>query len=223
VILKTLFGNSRRSAIPAGRLPTLHSFVEVWVGGRSMRRVPVEELSGERITVREALGKVGERGHFVYENVNGKFRFSSAIIQVRDGFTHFAMPQRIETIGSVEAQKRSSLRLETIVPGLWRMAPGGQGVGEFMKGTIRDISRGGCAITTQRQCRVGQWLEIKAALGEGSAETALLGEIVRIDPIPASGKFSHALHFHGLTAQNERTIVEFINRKQAVLRSRGLA
>jgi c-di-GMP-binding flagellar brake protein YcgR len=103
------------------------------------------------------------------------------------------------------------------------MAPGGMGVGEFMKGSIRDISRGGCAIIVDRQCKVGQWLEVKMTLRADSPPVTVLGEIVRCEQIPTSGKFSHGLRFHGVSAEEDRTILDFINRRQAELRSRGLA
>ncbi len=221
MILKSLFGGSARKAIPHDRLPALHAFVDVAVMGRPMRTVSVEELGPKHIAVAQIVGRAGERGAFVYQNAGGKFRFSANILHVKNGMTFFEQPAKVEAIGGT--QKRSSVRLDTLVSGFWRMAPGGQGVGEFMKGSIRDISRGGCAIITERQCKVGQWLEIRMSLRTQDPEVAVLGEIVRVEQIPTSGKFSHGLRFHGLTPEAERAILEFINRKQAELRSRGLA
>jgi hypothetical protein len=97
------------------------------------------------------------------------------------------------------------------------------GVGEFMKGSIRDISRGGCAIIVDRQCKVGQWLEVKMSLRSDAPPLTVLGEIMRCEQVPTSGKFSHGLRFQGLTPEEDHVILEFINRKQADLRSRGLA
>jgi hypothetical protein len=41
--------------------------------------------------------------------------------------------------------------------------------------------------------------------------------------VPTSGKHSHGLRFQGVTPDEDRAILEFINKKQADLRSRGLA
>jgi c-di-GMP-binding flagellar brake protein YcgR len=51
----------------------------------------------------------------------------------------------------------------------------------------------------------------------------LLGEVMRHDHIPTSGKHSHGLRFQGVRPEEEQAIVDFINKKQADLRSRGLA
>jgi c-di-GMP-binding flagellar brake protein YcgR len=224
LIFKTLFGGSaKKTALPEEKLPVLHSFVDVSVAGRPMRSVSVEEAGPARIVVGSVVGRAGERGTFVYQNPNGKFRFGSRIAEVRDGMTGFEMPERIESLGGGSAQKRSSVRLDTLLAGTWRMAPSGKGVGEFMKGSIRDISRGGCAIILDRQCKTGQWLEVRMSLKNDMPPLTVLGEIVRCEQVPTSGKFSHGLRFQGLTAEEDRTIREFIQRKQAELRSRGLA
>ncbi len=188
-----------------------------------MRCVSVEELGRKYIAVGEVVGRVGERASFVYQNPMGRFRFGATIAEVRDGMTYFERPGKVESLGAAGDQKRSTVRLDTLVAGMWRMAPGGKGVGEFMKGSIRDISRGGCAIIVERQCRVGQWLEIKMALKNDAPALTLVGEIVRCEQVPASGKFSHGLRFHGLSPDEDHAILEFINRKQTQLRNRGLA
>ena len=224
MIFKTLFkGSAKKPAVPEEKLPVQHAFVDVSVGGRPMRSVSVEEVGPKHIVVGAVVGRAGERGAFVYQNPNGKFRFGASIAQVRDGMTCFEMPEKVEALAGGPTQKRSSVRLDTLLTGTWRMAPGGKGVGEFMKGSIRDISRGGCAIIIDRQCKVGQWLEVRMSLKNDMPPLTVLGEIVRCEQVPTSGKFSHGLRFQGLTADEDRTIREFIQRKQAELRSRGLA
>lgn len=223
MIFKSLFkGNAKKAPVPEEKLPVLHSFVDVSVAGRAMRSVSVEQTGPDRIAVGSVLGRAGERGVFIYQNANGKFRFGASIAEVRDGMTYFGLPERIETLGG-GAQKRSSVRLDTLVAGMWRMAPGGKGVGEFMKGSIRDISRGGCAIIVDRQCQVGQFLEVRMSLKNDAPPLTVVGAIVRCEQIPTSGKFSHGLRFQGLTSEEDGCIREFIQRKQAELRSRGLA
>lgn len=223
MIFKSLFRGSGKKTVPEDKLPPLHSFVDVTVGGRAARSVSVEEAGPARIVVGDVVGRKGERAVFVYQNANGKFRFPVSIIEVRGGMTYFDMPQKIESLGGGGKQKRSSVRLDTLLSGHWRMAPGGKGVGEFMRGSIRDISRGGCAIITDRLCKVGQTLEVRMTLNSSAPPITLLGEVMRAEQVPTSGKFSHGLRFHGLTPVEDRAILDFINRRTAELRSRGLA
>ncbi|MFN2449709.1 MAG: PilZ domain-containing protein [Candidatus Baltobacteraceae bacterium] len=193
------------------------------VTGRASRSVSVEQAGPKFIVVGEALGRAGERGAFVYQTPAGRFRFGATIVRVEGGMTYFQMPTRVESLAGGGAQKRSSVRLDTLVAGQWRMAPGGQGVGVFMKGSIRDISRGGCALIMDRSCKVGQWLEVTIALRSDAPAIAALAEIVRVEQVPASGKFSHGLRFHGLQPAEDHAILDYINKKTAELRSRGLA
>lgn len=187
-----------------------------------MRSVSVEDVAAKTIVVGDVLGRAGERAAFVYQNAMGRFRFSTSIVLVKDGMTHFQMPQRIESFGGA-LQKRSSVRMDVLVSGSWRLAPGGEGTGDYLKGSIRDISRGGCALIIDRQCKAGQLLEVRMNLKSDALPLLVLGEVVRIEQIPTSGKFSHGLRFQGLTPQEDRGILDFITRKQTDLRNRGLA
>ncbi len=222
-MLKSLFRSAAKKGIPEERLPVKESFVDVTVTGRPARSVSVEEVGPKYIVVSDAVGRAGERGAFVYQTPAGRFRFGATIAKVEHGLTFFEMPTKVEAIAGGGAQKRSSVRMDTLVPGMWRMAPGGKGVGDFMKGSIRDISRGGCALIMDRQCKVGQWLEVKMVLRTDAPPIILAGEIMRVQQVPTSGKFSHGLRFHGVGPEEDHAILEFINRKQAELRSRGLA
>lgn len=223
MIFKGLFKSQEKKAIPEEKLPVLHSFVDVTVTGRAMRSVSVEEIGPKYIAVGDIIGRVGERGAFIYQNPMGKFRFGSTIAEVREGRTYFEMPPKVESLAGGGSQKRSSVRIDTLVQGLWRMAPGSQGVGEFVKGSIRDISRGGCALIMDRPCKIGQYLEVKITLRNDMPPLTVLGEVVRVEQVPTSGKFSHGLRFHGVTPSEDHAILEFITRRQADLRSRGLA
>jgi len=222
VIFKSLFKGSVKKGIPEEKLPPIHSFVDVTVSGRAARSVSVEEV-GPRIVVGDTVGRKGERAVFVYQNAVGKFRFASSVLDARGGKTYFEMPQRIEALGGGGKQKRSSVRLDTLLTGQWRMAPGGKGVGEFMKASIRDISRGGCAIITDRMCKVGQTIEVKLTLSSNAPPLTVLGEVMRAEQVPTSSKYSHGLRFHGVSPVEDRAIMDFINRRTTELRNRGLA
>lgn len=223
MIFKSLFRGSAKKGPAEEKLPVLHSFADVIVSGRPARSVSVEESGPERMAAGGALGRKGERAVFIYQNAAGKFRFATSILEVRGEITYFAMPERVESVGGGGAQKRSSVRLDTLLNGQWRMAPGGKGVGEFVKGSIRDISRGGCALIMDRMCKVGQTIEVRVMLNSAAPPLLVLGEVMRVEQVPTSGKFSHGLRFQGLTPDEDRAIMEFINRRTAELRERGLA
>jgi c-di-GMP-binding flagellar brake protein YcgR len=223
VLFKSLFRvGAKTKSLPEEKLPVLHSFVDVTVMGRSARSVSVEEVGPDAIVVGDVVGRAGERAVFVYQSPAGKFRFGATVLHVKDGMTSFKMPERIEMLGG-GAQKRSSVRMDVLIAGMWRLTNNGKGTGEFLKGNIRDISRGGCALILDRPCKVGQLLEIKINLRADAPPLTVLGEVMRVETVQTSGKHSHGLRFQGLTPDEGRTILEFINKKQADLRNRGLA
>jgi hypothetical protein len=222
-VFKQLFGGGRPT-IAATKLPQLHSFVDVMVGGRSARSVTVESCSSKGIVTREILGRAGENATILYTTPAGRFRLATKIAATSGSTTQFEFPKRVELVGaSTGAQKRSSVRLDTLVNGSWRFAPGGKGTGEFIRATLRDISRGGCALNTDRALKLGTMVEVKLALRDDAAPITLLAEVMRHQEIRASGKHSHGLRFHGVRPEEDHAIIDFINRKQAELRSRGLA
>jgi hypothetical protein len=222
-VLRSLFGGAR-ALIPPARLPQPNSFVEASVGGRPARSVTVESCGREGIVLHELLGRPGEPASLVYTTEAGKFRLQTKISGVSKTSTQLEYPKRVDLVGAATgAQKRSSVRLDALVAGSWRFAPGGKGAGDFTRATIRDISRGGCALTSDRPLKPGTMIEVKLSLREDAAPIVLLGEVVRHQEIRASGKHSHGLRFHGVRPEEDHAIIEFINRKQAELRSRGLA
>lgn len=221
-MLKSLFG--ARSAIPPSKLPQRNSSVDVVVGGRASRTVTVDESSERGIVTRDVIGRTGEPAVFVYTTPAGRFRLQTKIAGVKGSNTYFEPPKRVELVGAAQnAQKRSSVRLGALVTGAWRFAPSGKGSGEFTRATIGDISRGGCALNTDRALRPGTLLEVRLTLREGKPPLVLLAEVVRHHEIRSSGKHSHGLRFQGVRPEEDNAIVEFINRKQSELRSRGLA
>jgi len=223
VTLRSIFGaRAKRSRIPEEQLPVLHSFVDVTVPGRKARSAAVEEVTPRVIVLGDACGRVGERASIVYETPAGRFRLAAPIVGLRGGMTVFAVPARVDTLAG-GAQKRSTVRMDVLVAGSWRFAPSGRAVGDFRRGNIRDISRGGCALIMDRQCKLGQMLEVQLFLRQSEAPLTVLAEVMRCEPIPTSGKFSHGLRFHGLRPEEDQAILEFINNKLADLRNRGLA
>jgi hypothetical protein len=221
-MLKALF--SKTSSIPLSKLPQLHSFVDVMAGGRPARQVTVESVGPKGIVTRETLGKTGETAVIVYQSPAGRFRAQTKILTTGNAMTTFEMPRKVSLIGAATgAQKRQSVRLDAIVAGQWRFAPGGVGTGEWSKCTVRDISRGGCSLIIDRAMKNHTQVEVKMQLRLDGEGLTLLGEVMRHEVIQASGKHSHGLRFQGVRPAEDQAIVEFINRRQAELRSRGLA
>ncbi|HUN28580.1 MAG TPA: PilZ domain-containing protein [Alphaproteobacteria bacterium] len=222
-MFKSIFGG-RGGGISPNKLPQLHSFVDVVVGGRPARSVTVESVGAKGVVTRDALGRVGETAILIYNATAGRFRMETKIAAVSASATQFDPPRRLSLIAAAAgAQKRQSVRLDAIVTGEWRFAPGGVGTGEFVKATIRDISRGGCSLIIDRELRPHTSVEVRMALKPESPPMTLLGEVMRHEKIKSSGKFSHGLRFHGMRPGEDQAIIEFINRRQADLRSRGLA
>jgi hypothetical protein len=222
-MLRSLFGG-RGNALPPTKLPQLNSFVDVIVEGRPARSVTVEQVGPKGIVTRDALGKPGESAVLVYSAPAGRFRAEAKIQAVTGTSTQFELPRRVSLIGAAGgAQKRQSVRLDAIVSGEWRFAQRGVGTGEFTKCTVRDISRGGCSLIIDRPLKLHTNVEVRMRLRPEGPALPFLGEVMRHELIKTSGKHSHGLRFQGLRSEEDQAIIEFINRRQADLRSRGLA
>ncbi len=220
-MLKSLFGGK---SVPPAKLPKVHGQIDVFVPGRPSRSVSVESVGPKGIVARDVLGKVGENVTLVYTNDAGRFRAQTRIAGVTAGTTHFEPPRKVDMIGAATcSQKRQSVRLDTLVSGHWRFAPGGKATGELSRGSIQDISRGGCSLTTDRAVRTGTMVEVRLQLKADGAPLTFLGEVMRHQEIPTSGRHLHGLRFQGMRPEEDQAIVEFINRRQAQLRNRGLA
>jgi hypothetical protein len=221
-MFKALFGS--HATIPPTKLPQINSHVDVVVGGRQARSVTVEAAGPKGIVTRDVVGRPGEGAVIIYTTNAGRFRCATKITAVSHTSTQFEFPKRVDLVGAATgAQKRSSVRLDTLVPGQWRFAPGGKGTGEFVRATIRDISRGGCSLITDRAIKMQAMVEVRLALRAEVPPVILLGEVMRHEEIKTSGKHSHGLRFHGLRPEEDHAIIDFINRKQTELRNRGLA
>ena len=221
-MFKTLFGG-KSAKVPHAKLPQLHSFVDVTVAGRSPKSVSVERV-GPKNLVTADVGASSGMATFVYTNATGRYRFSTRILGHQGRHSVFELPRKVETVAAHGgAQKRTAVRMDTIVPGMWRGAKNGKGFGEFVKGNVRDISRGGCSLIIDTEKPRGSQVELKLVLKTNVEPILALAEVMRTDPIESSGKISHGLRFHGISPADDKAIMEFINKKQSDLRSRGLA
>ena len=220
-MFKALFGQGKR--IPAEQLPAIGTAVDVVVNGRPARAATVETV-GRTIVTTESLGRAGESAVLLYGTPAGRFRAATKVSALYAGRTEFGLPKRVERVGGAAgAQKRTSVRLDALVQGQWRFATGGKGSGDFNRANIRDISRGGCSLIVDRPINKGQHVEVRLLLRQAGEPLTLLGEVMRAEAIVTSGRHSHGLRFQGVSPAEDQVIMEFINRKQAELRSRGMA
>ena len=204
-------------------MPVLHAFVDLSLP-RVLRpaSVCIESIGASSFQVSIPPGlKPGMNGVFSYATDKGKFRFASKCTAVDEMHAVFALPARIDQIAKYGREKRASVRLDTTVPGQWRFAPTGKGTGAFVRASITDISRTGLSLIIDRDIGPRTQVELQVALG--SEPMVFLGEVKRVQKIEASGKYSHGLMFHGITPEEDKTIMLFINKRQAERRSRGLA
>jgi len=206
------------------RLPVLHSFVDMTLA-KVLRpaSVCVETIGASSFQTSTPPGLIAGTGVvFSYSTDKGKYRFAAKCTAIKGPHATFAMPSRIEEVQKFGGQKRASVRLDTTVPGQWRFAPAGKGIGTLSKGSITDISRTGASLIIDRELNQGTQVELQVSLNT-TAPLSFLGEVKRVQKIPASGKVSHGLMFHGIRPDEDKKIMEYINKRQAERRSRGLA
>src|ERR1700681_45136 len=208
------------------KLPQLNSFVALAMTGSGPRgSVCVESLTDRNLTVTALPGtSTGGTGVFTYENPVGKFRSASKCVALRSGIATFAMPERIEALHVLASAKhREAVRLDTTLTARWRFAPGGRGSGEFARAALTDISRTGASLIVDREIRRGTYLETCFTVSPAAPPLVLLGEVMRSSGIESSKKISLGLRFNAVQPAEDRAITEFINKRQAERRNRGLA
>ncbi len=207
------------------KLPQLNSFVALAMTGSGPHgSVCIETLTDRTFTVVALPGTTtGGTGVFTYENAVGKFRFPSKCVAVRNGFATFAIPERIEALHVFAGEQRSAVRFDATMTARWRFAPGGRGSGEFARASISDISRTGASLIVDREIRHGTYLETCFTVSPAAPPLVLLGEVMRSSGIESSKKISLGLRFNAVRPEQDRAIMEFITKRQAERRHRGLA
>ena len=208
------------------KLPQENSFVDLAItGGGPRGSVCVEAVTDRNLSVSALAGtESGRTGVFSYSNEVGKFRFSSKCVTLRGRTAVFAIPQQIETLQVFAgAHQRAAVRLDATVPAQWRFAPGGRGSGDYARASLTDISRSGASLIVDREVKKGTFVETRFAVSTAVAPLVLLGEVMRSSAIESSKKVSLGLRFHGVKPEEDRAIMEFINKRQADRRNRGLA
>lgn len=208
------------------KLPQLNTFIALAMTGSGPRgSVCVEALDGRKLSVTALPGMaVGGSGVFSYENVYGKFRFTSKCVAVRANIATFVVPERIDALQVfASGDQRTAFRLDATVTAHWRFAPGGRGSGDYERASLTDISRNGASLIVDRDVKRGTYLETRFTIGSGGQPLVLLGEVMRSSGIESSKKITLGLRFNALQPAEQRAITEFIYKRQAERRNRGLA
>jgi hypothetical protein len=208
------------------KLPNVNSFVDLTMtGGGPRGSVCLEGISDRTLTVGSLPGtKIGATGVFSYSNVVGRFRFSAKCVGLKGPNALFALPERVETLQVFSgAAQRNAVRIDATVPAQWRFAPAGRGHGDYVRASLTDISRSGSSLIVDREMKKGTSLELRFALSTAVAPLVLLAEVMRSSAVEGTKKVSLGLRFQGVKPEEDRAIMEFINRRQAERRNRGLA
>jgi hypothetical protein len=208
------------------KLPQVNAFIDLVVpSGGPRGSVCVESLSDRTFSVSALHGiKPGGVAVFAYSNTLGRFRFSSKCVALRGHSAVYAVPDRVETLEVFSgAQKRAAVRIDATVPCQWRFAPGGKGSGDYVRASLTDISRSGASLIVDREVKRGTLVESRFTLSTAASPLVLLCEVMRSSAIESSKKVSLGIQFQGIKPEEDRAIMEFINKRQAERRSRGLA
>jgi c-di-GMP-binding flagellar brake protein YcgR len=205
-------------------LPSLHSFVDATVRNGPKGSVCFENAGIKTFVTSMLPGLApGAQVTFVYQNSAGKFRFNAAVRSIDDKQATFELPNKIETIQKFGgAKKRTNVRIDTTVNVQWRYGATGKIESEWQKGVLSDISRTGSSLAADREIRNGNIIELKIPLRADGSAITVRADARRVDKIAGTSKFNVGLSFHPLRPDDERAIIEFINRRQVDLRNRGL-
>lgn len=227
MVLRLLgLGAKSASAELKPKLPLINAFVDLGMtGGGPRGSVCVESVLERRFAVSLLPGVTpGATGVFHYQNPLGKFRFTAKCLAVADEQAVFEIPESIHTLQIFSgAHTRTAVRIDATVASQWRYAPRGQGAGDYRRGSLTDVSRSGASLIVDRDVKAGTFVEVRFVVSTANAPLVLIGEVVRTGVIETSRKISLGLRFHGVKPDEDRAIMEFIYKRQADRRNRGLA
>jgi c-di-GMP-binding flagellar brake protein YcgR len=206
------------------QLPAIHSFIDCSARGGPKGQVCFEAIGPKTVTTSTLPGmQAGQAVVLSYTNASGKYSFESCIASVSAKQATLAMPNRIKVLQQFAgARQRNNVRIDTTVNVTWRFTPAGRIATDYQKGSLSDLSRGGAQLTLDRELKVGQKVDVQAPFAAAGPPVLLQGEVRRVDKT-RTGKYNAGLRFVDLKPEADQAISEFINRRQADLRSRGLA
>ncbi len=203
-------------------LPATHSFVTFVVrGGGPEGRICFEGATLKTFRTTRMAGMVaGQNGVFSYTNSIGKFTFAARLLSVTDDQAVFSLPDDIKTVARTAGpERRAEPRVDTTVTAEWRFKPAGKIVSTWSKATISDLSRISANMTTDREFKANEFIEVRMTLDAGHAIT-LDAAIVR--SAKSGIKYKAALAFKHVDEESSHVVTRFVNKRMTELRARGL-
>jgi c-di-GMP-binding flagellar brake protein YcgR len=87
---------------------------------------------------------------------------------------------------------------------------------------MMDLSRGGASLVVSREIKVKAQVEVRFTLKTGAKPFVEVCEVVRATRIETSDKYGAGIRFLEIDAQDERTLVAFLEERQKRRRERGV-
>lgn len=211
------------SASLLGKLPPINAFVDIAIGGSLNREsVPVNDITDSAIVTRRPNGlQPGESADFLYGNAVGRFRFATVCAKVDGKEAYFELPTTVKTLESY-GDRRASERVPWVLPVQWRYAPSGEGYGDFLPGSLMDISRGGASLVVGRTLKAGSQVELRFALKSQHEPFVEICQVMRTAKIETSDKNAAGIRFLDLDPHDERTLGEYLDERLTLRRDRGV-
>jgi len=116
--------------------------------------------------------------------------------------------------------RRAEARLDVTIDGEWRFKPVGKIVASWSKVVISDLSRVGAGMTTDREFKLHDVVEVRMTFDAAQVVT-VDASITRCEK--AAGKFKIGLTFRHPDEESSHIITRFVNKRMTELRGRGLA
>jgi hypothetical protein len=204
-------------------LPATHAFVTFVVRGKGLEgRLCFEGASLKTFRTTKIAGMTpGQDGVFTYSNQSGSFMFSARLVSMTDEQAVFNLPEEIKTVARAPVpDRRTEPRIDTTVNGEWRFKPVGKIVSSWSKVVISDLSRVSANMTSDRELKAQDVIEVRMTL-EGGRPITIDAAIVRSEK--AGVRFKIALAFRHVNEEDSHLITRFVNKRMTELRARGLA
>jgi hypothetical protein len=206
-----------------GKLPEIHAFVDLAIGGSLVREsVPVNNITPTALVIRHVDGlEPGTAADLLYANAGGKFRFRTVCSKVKGNEAYLDLPQSIKTIEQYSA-RRSAERIPWVTNVQWRYAPDGVGFGDYLPASMMDVSRGGVSLVVGREVKIGTQVEVRFVLNSKRKLFVEICQVMRSAKIETSDKYSVGLRFLTIDRQDERLLIASLEERRSLRRHRGV-
>jgi hypothetical protein len=206
-----------------GKLPEVHSFVDIAVGASSVREsVPVNSITPSAIVLRHLEGlDPGAVADLLYANASGRHRFRTVCARVEGNEAFLDLPVEVKTIETFSARRRAE-RIPWVSQIQWRYAPGGQGFGEFLPASMMDVSRAGASLVVGRPVKVGSQVEVRLVLNSKREPFVEICEVVRSAKIETSEKYGLGIRFFKIDPRDEQLLAQSLEERRSGRRARGV-